>query len=147
PTVATIIANTTTNEAGWLAQNGGYRVYANVTDLPAGAGASSGVNASSITANVANVTVGQTAVALTTSGCPCTINGTAYAYRSAALTSSNPLSAGSKSFTTSASDNLGSTTNQSASVTIDNTAPALSTLQMFDTDANGKVDQVQATFG
>jgi hypothetical protein len=147
PTVATIVANTTTNEAGWLAQNSGYRVYANVTELPADAGASSGINAPSITADVSTVTSGQTAVALTTSGCPCTINGTSYAYRSAALTSNSSLSAGSKSFTTSASDNLGSATNQSGTVTIDNTAPTLSTLQMFDTDADGKVDQVKATFG
>ena len=107
PTVAAVIANTTTNEPGWLAQGSGYRVYANVTELPSGSGASSGVNASSITANVSNVTTGQTAVALTTSGCPCTIGGTTYAYRSAALTSNNPLSAGSKSFTASAGDNLG----------------------------------------
>ena len=31
-------------------------------------------------------------------------------------------------------------------MTIDNTAPALSTLQMFDVDADGRVDRVQATF-
>ena len=146
PTVAAVIANTTTNEPGWLAQGSGYRVYANVTELPSGSGASSGVNAASITANVSNVTTGQTAVALTTSGCPCTIGGTTYAYRSAALTSNNPLSAGSKSFTASAADNLGSSTSQSGNVTIDNTAPTLSTLQMFDVDADGKVDQVKATF-
>ncbi len=147
PSLTTVIANTTTNQPGWLAQGGGYRVYANVTELPAGAGASSGLNASSITANVSNVTTGQTAVALTTSGCPCTIGGTSYAYRSAALTATNPLSAGSKSFTASASDNLGTGATQSGSVTIDNTAPALSTLQMFDVDADGRVDQVRATFG
>jgi hypothetical protein len=147
PSVATVLANTATNEAGWVAQGGGYRVYANVTDLPAGAGAASGVNGSSITANVSTVTSGQTAVALSTSGCPCTISGTSYAYQSAVLTAGNPLSAGSKSFSTSASDNLGSTTSQSGSVTVDNTAPALSTLQMFDTDLDGKVDQVKATFG
>ena len=146
PVLAAVIANTTTNEPGWLAQASGYRVYANVTELPSGSGTSSGVNASSITANVSNVTTGQTAVALTTSGCPCTIGGTTYAYRSAALTSNNPLSAGSKSFTASASDNLGTSTTQSGSVTIDNTAPTLSTLQMFDVDADGKVDQVKATF-
>ncbi len=46
-----------------------------------------------------------------------------------------------------AADDLGTATAQSGSVTVDNTAPALSTLQMFDTDADGKVDQVKATFG
>src|SRR5439155_1173000 len=34
----------------------------------------------------------------------------------------------------------------SFSVSVDNSAPTLSTLQMFDTDHNGRVDQVQATF-
>jgi hypothetical protein len=147
PSVVAVIANTTTGEPGWLAQGSGYRVYANVTELPAGAGASSGLNASSITADVSAVTSGQTAAALTTSGCPCTVGGTSYAYQTSALTSSSPLSAGSKSFTVAASDNLGSTTTQSGMVTIDNTAPTLSTLQMFDVDADGKVDQVKATFG
>jgi hypothetical protein len=147
PSVVAVIANTTTGEPGWLAQLSGYRVYANVTELPAGAGASSGLNASSITADVSAVTSGQTAAALTTSGCPCTVGGTSYAYRSSALASGSPLSAGSKSFTVAASDNLGSTTTQSGTVTIDNTAPTLSTLQMFDVDADGKVDQVKATFG
>lgn len=147
PTIVTVLANTATNEAGWLAQGGSYRVYANVTDLPSGAGAGSGVNASSLAVNVSTITTGQTAVALSTSGCPCTVGATTYAYQTAALTASNPLSAGAKSFTTSASDNLGSTTNQSGSATVDNTAPVLSTLQMFDADGDGKVDQVKATFG
>jgi hypothetical protein len=147
PAVAAVIANTTTGEPGWLAQGSGYRVYANVTELPAGAGASSGTNASSITADVSVVTSGQTAAPLTASGCPCTVGGTSYAYQSSALTSSTPLSAGSKGFTVAASDTLGSTTTQSGTVTIDNAAPTLSTLQMFDVDADGKVDQVKATFG
>jgi Bacterial Ig-like domain (group 3) len=146
PTVVTVLANTATNEGGWLAQAGTYRVYANVTDLPAGVGAASGVNASSITTNVSAVTTGQTAVPLTTSGCPCTISGTSYAYRTALLTADSPLSAGAKSFTTSASDNLAATTNQSGSVTVDNTAPTLTALQMFDTDTNGRVNRVTATF-
>jgi hypothetical protein len=147
PTVATVLANVTTGEPGWLGQGGSYRVYANVTDLPSGAGAASGVDVSSITANVGNVTAGQTAVALSAGGCPCTVGGTTYAYQTAALTADSPLSGGSKTFTTSASDNLGSATNQSTTATVDNTAPALSTLQMFDTDEDGKVDEVKATFG
>jgi hypothetical protein len=146
PSVTTVIANTTTNEPGWLAQASGYRVFANATDLPTGAGSSSGLDASLLEADVSNVTSGQTAVALTTSGCPCTIGGTSYTYRSAALTSNNPLPAGSKGFTTSARDNLGTTTNQGGSVMIDNSAPAISALQMFDVDADAKVDQVKATF-
>jgi hypothetical protein len=122
-------------------------VYANVTDLPAGAGAASGVDAASLTTNLSAVTAGQIAVPLAASGCPCTINGTSYAYRTALLTADNPLVAGAKSFTTSARDNLGSATAQGGSVMVDNTAPALAALQMFDTDADGRVDRATATFG
>jgi hypothetical protein len=46
----------------------------------------------------------------------------------------------------SQSDSVGNTGSDSKSVTIDKTAPTLSTLQMFDNDHNGKVDQVKATF-
>lgn len=46
----------------------------------------------------------------------------------------------------SQSDSVGNTGSDSKSVTIDKTAPTLSTLQMFDTDHNGKLDQVKATF-
>ena len=147
PTVVTVLANTATGAAGWVAQGGTYRVYANANDLPSGAGAASGVDASSLAVDVSSVTTGQTGVAFSMSGCPCTVGGTTYAYQTAALTASSPLSAGGKSFATSASDNLGSTTNQSGGMTVDNTAPALSALQMFDTDSDGKVDQVKATFG
>ena len=143
PSVAIVLANTATGEGGWLAQGGAYRVFANVTDLPSGSGVASGVDASSITADVSTITTGQTAVALTSTGCPCPINGTSYAYQSGVLTATSPLAAGAKSFTVSAPDNLGSTTNQSGTVTVDNSAPTLSTLQMFDTDDDGRVDQVQ----
>jgi hypothetical protein len=146
PAVATVLASTTTNEPGWLAQGSGYRVYANATDLPLGPGAASGVAASSITADVSSITSGQTAVPLTTVGCPCVIGGTSYAYRTGVLTAGSPLAAGTRGFSTQASDNLGSTTVAGTSTIVDNTAPALSALQMFDTDADGRVDRVTATF-
>ena len=147
PSVAIVLANTATGEGGWLAQGGAYRVFANVTDLPSGSGVASGVDASSINADVSTITTGQTAVALTSTGCPCPINGTSYAYQSGVLTATSPLAAGVKSFTVSAPDNLGSTTSQDGTVTVDNSAPTLSTLQMFDTDDDGRVDHVRATFG
>jgi hypothetical protein len=149
PTVATVIANTATDTAGVVAQNSGYRVYANVDDQPTSPGTFSGLNTASITADVSNVTSGQTAVPLTTAGCPCTIGSTTYAYRSAVLTSSNPLSEGAKTFSTSASDNLGTSTTQGGSVTVDNTAPApvaVGAREMFDVDVDGRVDQVKVTF-
>jgi hypothetical protein len=149
PTVATVVANTATDTVGVVAQNSGYRVYANVDDQPTSPGTFSGLNTASITADVSNVTSGQTAVPLTTAGCPCTIGSTTYTYRSSVLTSSNPLSEGAKSFSTSASDNLGTSTTQGGSVTVDNTAPApvaVRAREMFDVDLDGKVDQVKVTF-
>jgi hypothetical protein len=146
PSVATVIANTATDTPGVVAQNSGYRVYANVEDQPTTPGTFSGLNASSITADVSNVTTGQTAAPLTTSGCPCTIGGTTYSYRSALLTSNTALSEGAKSFAANASDNLGTATTQAGSVDVDNTAPAATSREMFDIDLDGKVDQVKVTF-
>jgi hypothetical protein len=100
-------------------------------------------------ANVTNVTTGQTAVALTSAGGPFTSpNGATFAYRSAALTSNPAQADGAVSFTVNAKDNsnTSSTNTNNGTVTFDSTAPALSTLQMFDIDHNGKVDHVVATF-
>jgi hypothetical protein len=123
PAVVTVVgAATGTSPAGYVRQGGGYRVYANVTD------AGSGVDTGSITANVSTITSGQTAAALTTSGCPCTVGGTIYAYRSAQLTADNPLGEGSKSFSVTAADQVGNSGSQNGSVTVDNTAPTISTI-------------------
>jgi hypothetical protein len=45
---------------------------------------------------------------------------------------------------TDTADNLA--TSAANTFTVDTTAPALTALEMFDTDANGKIDQVRATF-
>ncbi len=130
PSVATVIAATTgTDPVGFVTQGGGYRVYANVTDLPSGVGASSGVNAATILADVHTVTTGETAVAFTTTGCPCVVNSISYAYQTATQTANATLSEGSKAYSVSASDNLGNAGSSSgASVTVDNTAPSVATV-------------------
>ena len=102
---------------GFIKQAGTYYVYATATDV-------SGV--ASLTANVTNVTTGQTLVALTTTGGPWTVGATTYTYRSASMTANAVLAAGAKTYTFTATDNLATAvTTGTFSVTVDNTNPAV----------------------
>jgi hypothetical protein len=70
--------------------------------------------------------------------------GVPYNYKSAALTASNPLSAGSKTFTITATDgSANSTTSGTYSVTVDNTAPTGSDVQATNT-SGGTVGRAEA---
>ena len=103
--------------AGYVKQNQAYFVYANVTDT---GNPASGISA--VTANVNNITSGQTAVAMTAGSY--TVNGLSYNYRTTStVTSGNPLSEGSKSYSINAADNNSNSGNTSFNVTVDNTAP------------------------
>ena len=130
----TVMASTTdTTVGGYVKQGGSYYVYASVSD------AASGV--STVTGNVTNITTGTTATSLTTTGGPWTVAGTSYNYRSSALTASNPLTAGTKTYTVSASDVAGnSTTTPNQNVTVDNTAPAPSAFSLANGDQLGRID-------
>jgi hypothetical protein len=117
------IAKSQGGTAGYLKQAGTYYVYANVTDDGLGA---SGV--ATVTADVSSLTTGQTAVALTAGSY--TAGGQSYGYRSALLTVGNPKAAGSYSFSIAATDNKGNAGGRGGfAVTVDNTAPAASTIQ------------------
>jgi hypothetical protein len=123
PTVAgATIAKSAGGTAGYIKQGGTYYVYANVSGSgtpPAGV--------SSLTADVSNVTTGQTAASLSSGSY--TVDGQSYNYRSAPLTAKSSLSAGSKSFTVSLTDSGSTKTTTSYSVTVDNTVPAGSGIQ------------------
>lgn len=119
PTVgASAIAKDVGGSSGFIHQAGGYRVYANVTDTgepPSGV--------ASVSANVANVTPGQTAVPLSAGSF--SVGGANYGYRSAVLTATTPIAEGAKPFSVTATDVAGNGPAQSAfGVTIDNTAPS-----------------------
>ena len=116
PTVTnTVIQKNEGFTGGYIRQGGVYRVFANVSD-PTGVG--------TVTANVTNITTGASSVALTTTGGPFTVDGVSYAYRSGTQTANNPLTAGSKSYSITATDGLGnSSTSNTGSVTVDNTVP------------------------
>ena len=118
PTVATVIGQASSASVnGFVKKNTGYYVYANVTD-------NSGTGIQSVTANVANVTTGDTAIALT-AGSYTAPGGGSYNYRSALLTSNASQSDGAVNYTVNAKDNLNNTSTYSnnGSVTFDSTAP------------------------
>lgn len=129
---ATVMSSTTdTTVGGYVRQGGSYYVYANVTD------ASSGV--STVTANVTNITTGSTAVALSSGSY--TVGSTSYNYRSSALTASNPLTAGTKTYTITATDVAGnSVTTPDQNVTVDNTVPAPSAFVLQNGATLGQID-------
>ncbi len=90
PTVSSaVIAKSGGGVGGFIRQNGGYYIYANVTDQGS---PSSGI--ATVRANVSTVTTGATAVALTAGSF--SVEGVSFNYRSAVQTASNPLAAGSE---------------------------------------------------
>ncbi len=112
---AAVIQKTQGGSAGYVKQGGTYRVYANVADA--------GSSVSSVTADVSQVTAGQTAVVLTAG--TWVVDGVTYGYRSAALTADNPLAEGAKAFSVTATDANGHATTQGGfTVTVDNTPPS-----------------------
>ena len=136
PTVSSsVISKTTPYWPGFVKQAGTYYVYANVTDAGA---VPSGVNTA--TANVTNITTGQTAVALVAGSY--SIGGVSYNYRSASVTASNPLAAGSKTYTITASDLAGNSgTTSGFSVTVDNTRPTATDVQTTNAGVAGRPEQ------
>lgn len=117
PTISAVaIGQTTGSTTGFITTGGAYRVYADVTDVgtpPSGT--------ASVTANVANITGGQTAAPLTAGSY--TAGGVTYNYRSAALTAA-ALPNGVLSFSVTATDAASNVSAADGSVTVDNTAPA-----------------------
>jgi hypothetical protein len=124
PTVdASVIAKSAGGVPGFVKQGGTYHVYANVSDT---GNPASGVGM--VTADVSAVTSGQTAVTLSTGSF--SVGGVSYGFRSAQLTADGVLSAGSKSYSVSATDNASNgPTTSNFSVTVDNTTPAGSDVQ------------------
>jgi hypothetical protein len=87
---------------GTIKPGGTYYVYANVSDP---GNPASGI--ASVKANVSSVTAGQTAVALSTSGGPYTVDGASYNYRSAQLTAGSGIATGPKSYKLTLADSAG----------------------------------------
>lgn len=116
---ATVIAQASgATVNGYVKSGSGYFVYATVTD--------SGAGVQSVTANLANVTAGQTSVSLTASGGPFTApGGGSYTYRSAQLTSNAGQADGAVTYTVNATDTVGNASAyaNNGGVIFDSTAP------------------------
>jgi hypothetical protein len=117
PTVSSVVIGKSSGGATGAIKTGAtYRVYANVTDVgtpPSGT--------STVTANVAAITAGQTAAPLSAGSWPA--GGVTYSHRSAVLTA-GALANGAQSFTLTATDVAGNLTLANGGVTIDSSAPA-----------------------
>jgi hypothetical protein len=126
PTGSSVIGRTGSATGGYIAQGSAYRVYANATDS---GNPASGIG--SVTANVRNITAGQTTVPLTTTGGPWTIDGVSYAYRSVSLTADNPLAPGPTTYSLTVADahSPANSATQTFSVRVDNAGPAAVDIQ------------------
>src|SRR5689334_16433452 len=106
---------------GAVKTNGTFYAYANVTDS---GNPAAGVG--TVTVDLTNVN-GQSAVTLSSTGGPWTVDGTTYNYRSAQLTATK--APGTFNVPLTASDGASNSTSTTIPVTIDNTAPAASDVQ------------------
>jgi hypothetical protein len=136
PTVTAVIGKTAGPPADYLRASTTYRLYANVTDT---GNPASGVN--TVTANLNNITAGQTAVAMTAGSF--TFDGVTYNRRSNQFTADAGLTNGVKAYTITASDIAGNSGVTNDSVTVDNTAPTGSAVQATNT-SGGTVGRAEA---
>jgi hypothetical protein len=121
---ASVIGKTAGGIVGQIKKGGTYYVYANVSDT---GNPASGV--STVTANVSSITSGSTAIALSAGSF--SAGGVSYGYRSAALTAGSSLAAGSYSYSLTLTDTAGNSKTQTGfSVTVDNTAPSGTDVQV-----------------
>lgn len=122
PTVSPVAIGRSTGYAtGYIKNASTYYIYANVTDVGAPPSGTS-----TVVANVANVTAGQTAVNLVSGSY--SAGGTSYNYRSAVPLTAGTVPTGPISFSVTATDVALNQTVANSSVTGDNTAPAPSNM-------------------
>jgi len=110
---ASAIAKSQGGVAGFVKKSGTYYVYASVTES---GNPASGI--ASVKADVSALTSGQTAVGLVAGSY--TVDGDSFNYRSAQLTASSSLSAGSKSYSLALVDAAGNSRTQTFAVSVDN---------------------------
>jgi hypothetical protein len=126
PTVsATTVKKANGYLTGYVKQDGDYHVYANVAEPSSNPAA----GVASVTADMSALTGVETAVPLTTTGGPWTVEGVSYNYRSAQLTADTPITPeGSKNWSLVATDAATPTANATSALpytaTVDNTAPS-----------------------
>lgn len=107
------IIRTTGVVPGFIKRSTTFYVYAAVTDA----------NLSTVTANVSAIRTGTTALALSTTGGPWTVDGVTYTHRSASTTASSTIVDGTVAWTLTATDLATNATVANRTAVIDNTAP------------------------
>jgi hypothetical protein len=126
---ASVIQKTEGGATGYIRQGGTYRVHANVTDS---GNPASGL--ASVTGNLSTLTAAQPAAVLTAG--TFSAGGQSYNYRSAGLTATTTLAAGTYAYALTSSDAAAnSRTQPGLSVIVDNTAPSASDVQTANTTA------------
>ena len=120
---AAVVANSSPSTLGFVRPSGTYILYASASDA-------GGI--ATVTANVSNLTAGQTALALTACTTGCTVGGVTYNYKSATQTAGAAIPAAT-SFTVTALDKAANSTMTSSSVTVDNTGPTVSGVAIANT--------------
>jgi hypothetical protein len=124
---AAVAVNSSPSTVGDVKPGGAYLVYANVSE-------SGGI--ATLTANVTNLTPGQTALAMTTCTTSCTFGGVTYGYKTASQTVGAGIAAGVTSFTVTAADKAANTTGNTYSVTVDNAGPTVPGVAVANTTTN-----------
>ena len=118
PTVSrAIIVKSAGGVGGSIKQGGQYYAYANVSD-----GGATPTGVATVRANVSAITTSATNLTMTAGSY--TIQGLSYNYRTSSQTAAGSLSAGTRSFTITATDVAGNGGSSGFSVVVDNTAPA-----------------------
>ena len=124
PTVTAVaIQKASGGTAGVVRKNGTYYVYANAADT-------GGSGLESVTTNVNSLTSGQSAVVMSAGSW--TVGATTYGFRSSLQTVDGSVAQGTTTFTVTAGDGASNTTTSAAtSVTVDNTAPTVSSVTLY----------------
>jgi len=131
---ATVVSKSQGGVTGYVRKGGTYFVYANVsadTGNPA-----SGL--STVKANAAELTSGQTAATLTAG--TYTAGGTSYNYRSAELTCNQTVE-GAKTYSVTTTDNAGNAGTVAGSAIVDTIVPTATDIQTTNAGTNGLAEQ------
>lgn len=131
---AVVVSKAAGGDTGYIRQASTYYVYASASDPGDPA---SGV--STLQADASSITPNSTAVTMTPG--TYTAGGITYGYRSPLLTAADPLPAGSKTVTVTATDGAGNEATSTSQVVVDNTAPATVDIQTVNGGTAGKPDQ------
>ncbi len=126
PTVSAVLQKSTLGLTGATRSSGSYRIYANVVDPGDPA---TGVN--TVRADASALTSGQTSVILNPGSF--VVGGVTYGYRTGQLTTGSGVTAGTKTYTVTATDVAGNSSGPLPfTAVVDNTAPVATSIEILN---------------